>query len=281
MEISCKLNFYKKKLFCFLMIIWNLSSVFCVERIVSLSPSGTEIIFALGLGDKLVGRTDFCTFPEEAKKIDSVGGFDGKSFSLETILSFNPDFVYLTNGMHNHLITILESLNIEVYVSNVNSIEGIYEEIIDIARILNVENIGIDYVKKMKSEIDNVKVSSNNIYIYCEIFNSPFLTCGKKSFINDIINYAGGKNIFETLDLTYPQVSEENIILLNPEIILAPDYSNKDIEGIYNRVAWKNIDAVKNKKVYSVLGDIFTRPGPRVVDAIKILKEIIYEEQCN
>ena len=250
---------------------------FAYDRIVSLSPSGTEIIFALGLNDKLVARTDFCTFPEEAKSIDSVGGFDGKSFNIETILSFNPDFVYLTNGMHNHLINILEGLGIKVYLSDVNSIEDIYKEITEISKLFGIEKIGKQYVEKMSFELNNIKKDNVQKTIYCEIFNSPFLTCGKNSFINDIIEYAGGKNIFDFLESSYPQVSEEIIIMSNPKIILAPDYSETDLEKIYYRNAWQNIDAIKNKKVFSVSGDIFTRPGPRVVEAVKLLKEILNE----
>lgn len=273
-----KCNLFTKKQLVFFIVIIIFHSLFAVERIVSLSPSGTEIIFALGQGDKLIARTDFCTFPEEAKKISSVGGFDGKSFSLETILSYNPDFVYLSNVMHNHLVSTLENFGIQVYISDVNSIDDVLNEIIDIAKILNVENLGLEYVSKMKSELTMIKNIGSEKKIYCEIFNSPFLTCGKNSFINDIIDYAGGKNIFEFLETSYPQVSEEVIISMNPDIILAPDYSEFDLEKIYVRNGWQNISAIKNKKVYSVSGDIFTRPGPRVLEAIKLLKEIIDEK---
>ena len=276
--ILAKEKFSKKIIIVLVLFCLCISSVFAAERIVSLSPSGTEIIFALGLGDKLVGRTDFCTFPEEAKKIDSVGGFDGKSFSLENILAFNPDFVYLSNGMHNHLINSLENFGIQVYVSDINSIEDIFKEIISVSKLLNASEVGLNYVSKMKKELNNLKEDSSDVNIYCEIFNSPFLTCGKKSFINDIIEYAGGKNIFYFLDSTYPQVSEESIIVNNPQIILAPDYSENDLNKIYSRNGWQNIDAIKNKKVFSVSGDIFTRPGPRVLEAVILLKEIINEE---
>lgn len=278
MKILAKEKFSKRIIIVLVLSCLCISSVFAAERIVSLSPSGTEIIFALGLGDKLVGRTDFCTFPEEAKKIDSVGGFDGKSFSLENILAFNPDFVYLSNGMHNHLINSLENFGIQVYVSDINSIEDIFKEIISVSKLLNASEVGLNYVSKMKKELNNLKEDSSDVNIYCEIFNSPFLTCGKNSFINDIIEYAGGKNIFYFLDSTYPQVSEESIIVNNPQIILAPDYSENDLNKIYSRNGWQNIDAIKNKKVFSVSGDIFTRPGPRVLEAVILLKEIINEE---
>ena len=269
--------FFKRILLSVLVFFLLGNVAFSYDRVVSLSPSGTEILFALGLNDKLVARTDFCNFPEEAKKIDSVGGFDGKSFSIETVLSFSPDFVYLTNGMHNHIINTLESLGIKVYLSDVNSIEDIYKEITEVSKLFGIEKIGKQYVDKMSLELSNIKKDNIQKTIYCEIFNSPFLTCGKNSFINDIIEYAGGKNIFDFLESSYPQVSEEIIIMSNPKIILAPDYSETDLEKFYYRNAWQNIDAIKNKKVFSVSGDIFTRAGPRVVEAVKLLKEILNE----
>ena len=269
--------FFRRFLLSILIFFFLANFSFSYDRVVSLSPSGTEILFTLGLNDKLVAKTDFCNFPEEAKKIDSVGGFDGKSFSIETVLSFSPDFVYLTNVMHNHLVNTLESLGIKVYLSDVNSIEDIYKEITEISKLFGIEKIGKQYVDKILLELSNIKKDNVQKTIYCEIFNSPFLTCGKKSFINDIIEYAGGKNIFDFLESSYPQVSEEIIIMSNPKIILAPDYSETDLEKIYYRNAWQNIDAIKNKKVFSVSGDIFTRPGPRVVEAVKLLKEILNE----
>ena len=277
MKILMNKPFFKRILLSVLVFFLLGNVAFSYDRVVSLSPSGTEILFALGLNDKLVARTDFCNFPEEAKKIDSVGGFDGKSFSIENILSFNPDFVYLTNVMHNHLVNTLESLGIKVYLSDVNSIEDIYKEITEISKLFGIEKIGKQYVEKMSLELNNIKKDDIKKTIYCEIFNSPFLTCGKNSFINDIIEYAGGKNIFDFLESSYPQVSEEIIIMTNPQIILAPDYSETDLEKIYYRNAWQNIDAIENKKVFSVSGDIFTRPGPRVVEAVKLLKEILNE----
>ena len=269
--------FFRRFLLSILIFFFLANFSFSYDRVVSLSPSGTEILFALGLNNKLVARTDFCNFPEEAKKIDSVGGFDGKSFSIETVLSFSPDFVYLTNVMHNHLVNTLESLGIKVYLSDINSIEDIYKEITEISKLFGIEKIGKQYVDKMSLELSNIKKDNIQKTIYCEIFNSPFLTCGKNSFINDIIEYAGGKNIFDFLESSYPQVSEEIIIMSNPKIIIAPDYSETDLEKFYYRNAWQNIDAIKNKKVFSVSGDIFTRPGPRVVEAVKLLKEILNE----
>ncbi|MBQ1661883.1 MAG: ABC transporter substrate-binding protein [Treponema sp.] len=108
-------------------------------RIVSLGPSATEILFAIGANDELVARTDLCDYPEEAKDISSVGGFSGNTISLESILSFEPTLVYLFAGMHDFLIEPLEAANIQVYVSNANSIDAVKTEILDMGKITGHE----------------------------------------------------------------------------------------------------------------------------------------------
>ena len=107
------------------------------QRIISLSPSATEILFAIGAQNQIAARSDFCDFPENAKNIPSVGGFDGKTLSIEKILSFSPDFVYLTNGMHNYLIPFLQKHNIAYYISVADSIQTVLQEIAEIGKITN------------------------------------------------------------------------------------------------------------------------------------------------
>ena len=121
-------------------------------RIVSLSPAATEILFAISAQDKIVARTDLCDYPKEAEKIPSVGGFDGKLFSLENIISFKPDFVYLTAVMHTHLIEPLKSYGIRVYVSNAQSLDDILKEIEDIAEITGYKENGKICVENIRSE---------------------------------------------------------------------------------------------------------------------------------
>ena len=255
------------------------------NRIVCLAPNGAEILYALGCGSNIIARTDFCNYPEQLLMVPSVGGFDGKSFSIETILSYNPDFIYLVDGMHNHLENQLQAFGIRYYFSKATCIEDIFTEIETIGKIMNQEKQAKKVVNELKSELDRIsaknkkndKKNLSSPKIYCEIFSSPYMSIGRSSFINDVIEHSGGKNIFCDIEQSYPQVSEEAIIVKNPDIIIVPYYSTLQIDAMYKRNGWESISAIKNRKIYPIDEDIISRPGPRIIEGIKLVQYIIGE----
>ena len=268
----------------FLILIVQFSFLFYIfalpSRIVSLAPNGTEILYELGCTSKIVARTDFCDYPSQVLALPSIGGFDGKSFSIETILAYNPDFVYMVDGMHNHLEDLLKQFNVPYYLSKATSIDAVFEEIADVAKIMGCQEKGEKLVFRMKKELDAIKRSpEKRPSVYCEIFASPYMSIGKSSFMNDILEFAGARNIFEDLSQSYPQISEEAVIAKNPDFIIVPYYSLDQINLMYKRHGWNNISAVKNHKIYAIDADIFSRPGPRVVDAIKMVQDIIWSDE--
>lgn len=250
------------------------------QRIVSLSPAATEILFAVGAEKQIVARTSLCNYPEEAEKLPVAGAFDGKLFSLEKIISFDPDFVYLTDGMHNHLIEPLTSYGIKFYVSKANSLEDVLGEIQTIAEITGHKENGIKCVENIKKEISQAaeEIKALNLSakpsVYWEIWNAPYMSVGNASFLNDIMEAAGLNNIFGSLPQEYPIVSEETIIARNPDMILFPSDANITKEDFEKRPSWKNIPAVKNGRLYSLDADLMTRPGPRVGKAVLALSAI-------
>lgn len=244
------------------------------SRIVCLSPSGAEILYAVGAGDKIVARTDFCDYPQEILGLPSVGGFDGNSISIERILSYKPDFVYGAKGMHDFIIEQLSALGIKTYLAESTSIETVLEEIEFMAELTGNKKKGVDCVEKIRSELPDITDSKAKFGVYYEVWYAPYMTAGKKSFINSIIEMAGGKNIFGQIEDPYPMVSEESIILENPQVILIPSQNGISLESVCQRNGWKNIDAVKNGRVYFVDGDLISRPGPRIVKSINEIKEL-------
>lgn len=250
------------------------------SRIVSLSPASTEILFAVGAQDQIAARTDLCNYPPEAKNIASVGGFDGKLFSLESIIAFKPDFVYLTAVMHSHLIEPLKAYGIPIYVSDVQSVDDILKEIQDIAEITGHKEQGQICVENIKNEFAQAEKITENLNldkkpsVYWEIWNSPYMSVGNRSFLNEIIQIAGLSNIFENLSQPYPSVSEESIIAKNPDIIVFPSDAMISAKDIKNRRSWKNIEAVKNNRIYSLDGDLMSRSGPRIGKAALALAEL-------
>lgn len=247
------------------------------QRIVSLSPASTEILFAVGAENQIVAVSDFSDYPPQAQNLPKVGGFDGKTLSLEKILSFNPDFVYLTNVMHNHLIPHFESLNIDYYLSDANSFEQVKNEILQIAKITGHTSTGENLVKEIESAINKIN-SQNQLLqkptVYWEVWNSPFMSAGNSSFINDLIKTAGGINIFQEIAQAYPTVSEETIVAKNPQIIIIPQNSGITVDSVKNRKGWSQIDAVKNDKIFIVDDNLLTRSGARIGESAEYLANL-------
>ena len=243
-------------------------------RIVSLGAATTEILFAVGAGDQIVARTDFCNYPAEASAIPSLGGFDGKTFSLESIIAYKPDFVVLFAGMHDHLIEPLQRYEIQYFLSDATSIEKVLAEIQEIGKITGHEEKALALVEEIQSSIDNLSLISNKT-VYWEVWNAPYMTIGGTSFINALITKAGGKNIFADVEQAYPSVNEESIIARNPDVIFIPSDSPVTVEDVKNRSGWKDISAVKTDSIYKIDADITSRAGPRIKDAILLINEFL------
>jgi len=208
------LNFQVKKLKFFalsvIILIYTLLSLgaeekFSPQKIACLSPSGAEILCALDSFDKIKARTDYCDYPEELKTLPSVGGFDGKTLSIETILAYSPDFVYGSQGMHDFLKKPLEKLGIKVFLSNAaNGISQTKQEILYIANLLEKQAEGKKIIEHIEQQINSVPKSAPTKTIYYEVWNEPFITAGKSSFINELLEAAGYKNVFDSIKESYP-----------------------------------------------------------------------------
>lgn len=251
------------------------------EHIVSLSPSATEILCAVGAFKQIAARTDFCDYPSEVRSLPSVGGFDGKTLSIEKIVSFHPDLVYATSGMHDYLIDVLKRYGIRVYISNASSIDDVLHEINDIGRITGhpdtaaaVQNHIQRVLTEIQSRIRNVKIPS----VYWEIWNSPYMSAGNTSFMNGLLTAAGGKNIFADIDQAYPLVSEETIIVRNPDVVIIPDMEKETVSSVQNRPGWKAVSAVQKGHIICINADITARSGPRIAEAVLLLAKALHPD---
>lgn len=254
------------------------------KSIVALSPSAAEILFTIGAGDQVSAVSEFTDFPEEAKAKPVVGGFDGKTLSLETIMSFRPDLVYLTEGMHNFLIATLEANGIAYYVSKGDSIASVEKEILEVGKITGHEKEAAKVVDGMETKLKKAVTSAHKggptnsdspVNVYWEVWNAPYMSAGASSFINDVIKAAGGENIFSDLPDTYPMVSEESIISRQPTVILIPASTGMAADAVGLRNGWAEIPAVKGNRVFVVDDNVYTRPGPRVADVVLELSELL------
>ena len=279
----------KKIFFAVFLYITFTSFVFSnnyAQRIVSLVPAITETIFEINAQNQLAARTDFCNFPAEANSISSVGGFDGKSISLEKILSYKPDLVCIADGMHNHLIKPLENFGIKVFISSAQNLSDIFSEIEGLAELTGHQqeaSLCINRIKEQLSQAESLMKSQSpdKLRVYWEISSNPFFTCGNQSFISDLLQILGIRNIFSDIDKAYIQVNEESIIKRQPDIILFPDYhANNTVTHIKNRKNWQYVPAVSNGRIYPVDSDLFSRPGPRIgYMALELVKIFIQPEK--
>lgn len=247
------------------------------SHIIALSPSATEMLFSVGAGNQIAACSSFSDYPPEAKELPVVGGFSANSISLEAILSYEPDLVCLTDGMHNFLIPQLEQYSIKYYVMYGTSVDEVLKEIQDIADITGHSKEGKKVIAQIQNEIKQAAENCSEIKknVYWEVWNSPYMSAGKTSFINDVISLSGGINIFEDQEQAYPIVSEETIIMRQPEVIIIPLSSGVTESDVMKRGGWNSIPAVHNKKIFVVDDNLATRAGPRIGQSILNISSLL------
>ncbi|MBC7263327.1 MAG: cobalamin-binding protein [Chloroflexi bacterium] len=255
-----------------------------VERIVSLSPSNTEILFALGLGDRVVGVTDFCDYPPEAASIEKIGGIEP---NLEKILALEPDLVLAIGGSRQlETVAKLKELGLKVLVLAPTDLEGIYHDIQLVADACGVPEAGAALVQEMQTRVQSVldTVASTNTRpkIFYELDatdpNRPW-TPGPGTWHDKFISMAGGVNIAANAEAAWAQYSSEDIIAQNPDVILLGDALwGISPEMVAARPGWDAITAVRNGAVYPIDDNLISRPGPRVVQGLETLARLIHPE---
>jgi iron complex transport system substrate-binding protein len=254
------------------------------QRIVSLSPSNTEIAFALGLGDKMVGVTDYCNYPEEALKIAKVGGFSTPN--METVLALQPDLV-LAGNKHEEQVKKLEEMNIPVLVLIPESMDKVFEAMTMVGKAAGNSQEADTLISDMKNRLKTIesRLSSvpeqDRVRVYYEVSSDPLMSAGSASIINEVISFAGGKNIFGDVAERYPKISQEVLIERDPQFILYPGSHGSigfDPEKIKARPMWDKITAVNENKLFSINADTISRPGPRLIEAVENLAAIFYPE---
>lgn len=258
------------------------------ERIISLAPSNTEILFALGLGDNVVGVTEYCNYPPEVEsleksgKIAVIGGYVDPD--VEKILSLKPDLVLASDISINNTIPSLEKVGVLTYVVESKNLSGILTSIKKVGIITGKKAEADALADEMESRIKAVSDRSEALQkkrVLYIVWHDPVKTVGTGSFEDEIIELAGGTNIFHDLS-GYPQVDPEAIAVRNPEVIITCTGMG---EGADLPFQWAKTDrslnltdARNNDQIYQAEGDIITRAGPRIVDGLEMFFRFIHPE---
>ena len=254
------------------------------ERIVSHVPGITEILFALGLEEKVVGVSEYCDYPEEARLKNKVGGFFDPS--IEMIVALNPDLV-LTNGSQEQLMIQLDELGITYIVLKPEDIDGILKDIELVGEVTATGEKAKEVVKDMQDRMSRISAQVRDaprvraFYTFATTdFNNPW-TAGPGSFVDSLITIAGGENIAARLQAPYAQFSIEEVVASDPEIIIL-DASHGSavtpIEELRQHPVWREIAGIKQNRVYPIDGDLVNRPGPRLVQGLEEIAKMIHPE---
>ncbi|NWF75203.1 MAG: ABC transporter substrate-binding protein [Nitrospirae bacterium] len=248
------------------------------KRIISLAPNLTEILFESGLGNRVIGVTTFCDYPEEAKKIAKIGGMSNPS--LEAVVRLKPDIVVMTtDGNTKDFANRIQSLNIKTYVFKARRLSELPGAIRDMCSVLNCAPEGYSLAEKIENYINNASLEMRNknksslqknvLFI---VWPEPLIVAGPGTAINEAINLLGSKNIAEKAKTAYPKYSVEEIIRQSPDvIIIGKGHENMKVVSTKLIMRLKNIPAVKNNKVFYISDSLY-RLGPRVINGIEELK---------
>lgn len=254
------------------------------ERIVSLSPTNTEILFAIGAGDRVVGVTEYCNYPEEAKEREKIGGITTTTVSIERVISLQPDLVLGCELNGKETFERLEELNITVVGINPANISEILADIVLVGTITGEEENATALVANMTQRMGEIKNKTRNVKRRPKVahvtWHDPIWVAGNGTVQNELIEIAGGDNVFSDIK-GWGTVSLEKFIDRNPDVIIVSVGHGvagmKPYEYIISEGRLKEVNAVRNGKVYTIDADVISRAGPRIVNATETVYEYLSE----
>lgn len=252
------------------------------KTIISLQPSNTEILFSLGVGDKIIGATEYDTYPEEAQQIERIS--DILTIDIERALQLNPDVVIAYDSLEETQLEQLEQAGLKVFmIESATTLEHIYSDISQLAQVMQVEEQGADIIAQIDTQIADVqnKVALHNEVktVYYEVSPAPDIwTAGNDTFQHELLTVAGIDNLFAD-QTNWFQVAEEEVIIRNPEVIMTTaNYLEAPIEEIQQRPGWESIEAIRQQRIYLVDENLFSRPATRVGEAVEAIAKMVYPE---
>ncbi|MEA3328257.1 MAG: cobalamin-binding protein [Candidatus Omnitrophota bacterium] len=251
-------------------------------RIISLTPSTTEILFSLGLGDNIVGVTSFCNYPKQALSIEKTGSFSQPN--IEKIISLNPDLILLTGLEQQPTAEKLKKLGLNFLVVYPSDIKGLYSSIRKIGRAAGSQQEAEELINKINKRLDKLKARTSLIpgykrkTVFIEIWHDPIITAGAGSFVGELVELAGGINIAKDTLRAYSRFSAETVISRDPDcIILGYMAGDQELKRIKQRTGWENIKAIRNNNIIGDIDpDLILRPGPRFVEGVEKIYERLY-----
>jgi cobalamin transport system substrate-binding protein len=251
-----------------------------ITRYVSLAPNVTEIVFAIGAGDGLVGRTTYCNYPAAALKVETVG--DTLKPSLERIIALRPQVVFVSTASQLESFTKeLDAHDIAVYVSDAHDLEGVFSSIKGIGELLGKQTQAENLLRDLKARAGVVeeKVKPRPVVrVFYQVSDEPLYTIGREAFLTDLIKRAGGVSVTADVPGAWPKYSAESALAARPEAIILPTGGSMGDANSSVAAALKRSPAAVSGHVYKINDDHLSRPGPRSIDGLEELARAIHPE---
>jgi len=243
------------------------------QRVIAMSPHVTELLFAAGGADKIVGAVTYSDFPEAAKKIPRVG--DNRQIDMERVIAMKPDLIVIwMHGNVERQIEMLRQLKVPLYHSEPLKLEGISENVERLGQLMGTEKVAqpaADDIRKQFTALGKQYSTRPPVRLFYQVWDKPLYTLSSKSIVSDAIQLCGGVNIFADLKVTAPVVSVEAVLQADPEAIIGT--SEKDYGSVDLWRPYSTMTAVKNDNLFRLEGELLNRAGPRMVAGAAALCE--------
>jgi cobalamin transport system substrate-binding protein len=251
-----------------------------VDRVVSLAPNLTEIVFAVGGGDRLVGRTSYCDFPPEAKSVTEVG--DTLHPSLERIISLKPQVVLISTASQLEVFTQqLQNQNIAVFVTDPHDVEGVFRSIEQVGEILGKKEQAATLVQTLRRRTNAVEEAVKQkppVRVFYQLSAEPLYTAGHDAFVTDLMRRAGAISVTADIPGAWPKFSSESALAAKPDAIILPTGGSMGSGNSTVTEALRQSPAVLQGRVYKINDDHLVRPGPRAIDGLEEMARALHPD---
>ena len=255
-------------------------------RVISLAPSNTEMLFALGVGNRIVGVTEYCNYPPEANSINKVAGFN--TVNLEKVVQVRPELVLAIRGNDMESLRSLRQLGIPVFSFDIQNLDQVSSALRRLGALLGVEKRANTIADSLESRVRLVRREIKDVpdkpKVMWGYWGDPIYTAGAKTMIDDVIETAGGKNMGRLAKGAWPQISLETVVQWAPDVIITTHVPGgvghllNEINRLRETDGWKLIPAVRSGRIHYVEADWLLRPGPRLVDALQSVAHLLHEK---
>jgi len=254
-----------------------------IDRIVSLAPNLTEIVYAVGAGEQLVGDTEYCDYPAAAKSVAKIG--DTMHPSVERIIALKPQIVLVSTASQLEAFTKqLDQQNITVYVTNPQSLEDVFRSIQTLGDLFGHHDWTTTMVAQLRTRAAAVEVATKTVKpvkVFYQVSDEPLYTIGRDAFLTDLIRRAGGVSVTADVPGAFPRYSDEAALAAKPDAIILPSGGAMATANLKAAPALKNSPAVLNNRIYKIDENHLQRPGPRLIDGLEEMARALHPEVAS